>query len=59
MGFYEEEQDWMFRVTCGILIVGNATFAPHKEGSKQMNAQDVKLAANYFDLDAKLLDKTL
>ena len=59
LGFTEEEQDWMFRVTCGILIVGNATFAPHKEGSKQMNAQDVKLAANYFDLDATLLDKTL
>ena len=59
LGFTEEEQDWMFRVTCGILIVGNATFARHKEGSKQMNAQDVKLAADYFDLDAKLLDKTL
>ena len=32
LGFTEE--DWMFRVTCGILIVGNATFARHKEGKQ-------------------------
>ena len=31
LGFTEEEQDWMFRVTRGILIVGNATLRPIKK----------------------------
>ena len=59
LGFTDEEKDWMFRVTCGVLNVGNATFEANGEGSRQTNSQVVKVSAEYLDLDPKLLDKTL
>tara|TARA_R110002050_G_scaffold283121_2_gene431354 strand:- start:307 stop:1179 length:873 start_codon:yes stop_codon:yes gene_type:complete len=54
LGFSQEEQDWIFRTTTAVLLLGNIEFKPNAKGDSQIvNPQTISTVAKLLDVNEK------